>query len=1070
MKKAAFYFFIQNCKKKFLVLGLVLFLIASIKVDARAEFNLIYTDSKGDQQKELTGTVVDARGETMPGVNVIVKGTTIGTTTSIDGKFTLSVPASAQTLVISFVGMKSQEINIGSNTTFSIIMESEALGVDEVVVIGYGTVRKSDLTGSVTSIKAEELEAVTLNSMQHALQGRAAGVQVSQGSSMPGGGISIRVRGSNSINSSNEPLYVVDGFPIMANDDAIPAGNTGNTVSANPLASLNPSDIESIEILKDASATAIYGSRGANGVILISTKRGKVGESTFSFEASYGIQEAVRLYDVMNADQFIEMANERAENSGGEIPFPDNRPVAPYAPDTDTDWQKEIYRIAPVQQYQVIAQGGTQETRYAMTAGYFNQQGVVKGSGFERFNLRINGDKKIGNLNIGNSLLISRVINNRVETEGTNNQNAGPTNAAILYRPTIPIKTAEGDYTYIGNHGSDVLQGGDQENPVASIDEIDNVLTKDDILGNMFVEYELIENLTIKTSIGANIMHSSRDYYATRLTHRGGRGDNGLAIIAKRDIQSYLNENIVNYSKTVNNHRINALGGYTIQKEIIKGNYMSNSQFPNDITKENNIGGGTREGGPNISSFKREWSMVSYLGRLNYVFNDKYLATFTIRADGSSKFGADNKWATFPSAALAWRAFEEDFIKDLGIFSNLKLRTSWGITGNSEIGSYRSLARFGLNTYAFEGNEQSAFYPNSISNPELKWETTTQYDVGMDIGVLNNRLTLEADYYHKLTEDGLLNVTLPYNSGFDGATMNLAKIENWGLEFTLHASPYIGEFKWDISANFSLNRNEITDLAGIGPIWGANVSGDFKWSNATKVEEGYPMGIFWGYKYGGVFDDQADIDSWEGGFQGAAAGQDAAVPGDIKFYDTNGDGERSAADREMIGNPHPDFIGGITNNFSYKDFDLTIFLQGSYGNDVLNVNKWQLFSDGGGSYNKTVERHENRWTPENPTAEWSRYGQSQSVSNNVISWVIEDGSFLRVRSIVLGYNLPVGNLDWIQKARVYISGDNLFLFTKYDGYDPDVNTMMGEGNYSLGVDNGSYPGARVIKLGFNVIF
>ncbi len=1026
------------------------------------------TQSIFSQDQSVTGTISDENGERLIGVNIIIKGTTVGTISNVEGKYEIQVSSDAEVLVFSFIGMITQEIPIGDQTVIDLTMETDILGLEEIVVIGYGTVRKTDFTGSVAIVKGEELDDVTINSIQHALLGRAAGVQVSQGSSMPGGGISIRIRGSNSINSSNEPLYVVDGFPIMQNSGAIPSGNKGNTVTENPLASLNPSDIESIEILKDASSTAIYGSRGANGVILITTVRGKAGQSSISFQASYGMQQVARLYEVLNAEQFIKAANEEAINAGGEIPFPDNTPVAPYDPNTDTDWQNEIYRIAPVQQYQLSAQGGTQATRYALTAGYFNQQGVVKGSGFKRFSARLNGDQNLGKFNVGNSLLISRVINNRVETEGHNNQNAGPTNAALLYRPTLPVKNPDGSYTYASSHGSDVLQGGEQENPVASINEIENVLTKDDIIGNLFVTYEPISGLILKSSIGINISRSRRDYYATRLTHRGGRGSNGLGIIGRADVNSYLNENTVTYANTFGSHRINALGGYTIQKEIGQRSEMSNTQFPNDITKQNDIGAGTQEGGPDIWSSKSEWSMASWLGRLNYVFNDKYLATFTIRADGSSKFGKDKKWATFPSAAVAWRAGEENFMSNLGVFSRLKLRASWGITGNSEIGSYRSLARFGLQTYSFNENEQSAFYPNSISNPDLKWETTTQFDVGVDMGFWNNRLTLEADYYQKETEDGLINVTLPYNSGFDDAIMNLAKIENWGLEFTVRATPFSGEFRWDISANFSMNRNEVTDLAGIGPIWGANVSGDFKWSNATKVEEGYPMGVFYGYKYGGVFDDQADIDSWENGFQ--ATGDNAAEPGDIKFYDTNGDGERTAADREIIGDPHPDFIAGITNNFSYKNFDLTIFLQGSYGNDVLNVNKEQLYS-GGFSRNKAVERHENRWTPENTTAEWPRYGQSQDVSDNVVSWVIEDGSFLRVRSIVLGYNFPVNNLKWLQKARVYLSGDNLFLLTKYAGYDPDVNTMMGDGrNYTLGIDNGSYPGARVYKLGVNLIF
>jgi len=1018
------------------------------------------------QQKSVSGKVTDSTGSPLPGVSVVVKGTTTGNITDANGNYSLSnIPENA-TLQFSFVGMKGQEIAVGGKTVINVTLAEDAIGIEEVVAIGYGTMKKSDLTGSVTQVKAEELERVTISSVQQALQGRAAGVQVSQGSSMPGGGISIRVRGSNSIQSNNEPLYIVDGFPIMANSSAIPSGDKSNSVSENPLASLNPSDIESLEILKDASATAIYGSRGANGVILITTKRGKEGQSDVQFEASYGIQQVTRLYDVMNAKQFIRAANEYAIGQQTNLPFPDNKPVAPYSPDTDTDWQKEIYRIAPVKQYQITAQGGDKLTRYSLSAGYFNQEGVVKNSGFERFSLRINGDKRIGKkLEVSNSLLVSRIYNDRVPTEGDNNQNAGPTNSALLYRPTLPVFNPDGSYTQAGRDGSIELINSQLENPVAALNEIDNLMTKDDILGNLSIQFEPVDGLFLKSSLGTSISHSRRDLYASRLSNRGGRGSNGLAIISRANIQSFLNENTITYIKDFGLHRINLLGGFTLQKEIGMRDQMSNTQFPNDITKQNDIGAGTQEGGPNISSTKWNWSMASYLTRLNYVYRNRYLATFTFRADGSSKFGKGNKWASFPSAAIAWRMNEEDFIRNLDFFSNLKLRTSWGVTGNSEIGSYQSLSRFGLTTYSFNNWEESAFYPNSIANPNLKWETTTQYDIGIDIGFMDNRVAVEADYYQKFTEDGLMGVTLPYNSGFNTATMNLAKVENKGLELTFRAEPFIGDFKWDIAVNYSRNRNEVTDLSGIGPIYGANVSSDFKWANATVVQEGHPMGMFYGFRIGGVFEDDNDIQMWQNGLQVGTAS-----PGDYKYFDVIEDGKLNNDDREFIGNPHPDFIAGITNNFSYKNFDLSVFIQGAYGNDVLNVNKWQLYG-GGFETNKAVEWYEKRWTPDNTKAEWPRFGRNNPVGSNIESWAIEDGSFLRLKSLVLGYNIPPGKINWIRRARIQLSGDNLLLLTKYSGYDPDVNTMMGGGsNYTLGIDNGAYPSARVFKLGVSINF
>ncbi|WP_020530356.1 TonB-dependent receptor [Flexithrix dorotheae] len=1027
------------------------------------------------KQVVIKGTVTSEEdGEPLPGVSIIVKGTTSGTTTDLDGKYTINAPEGS-TLVYSYIGFQEYEVAVGNQSTVNVVLKADLEQLEEVVVIGYGSVKKSDLTGSVASVKAEDIENLTINSVQQALAGQAPGVQVGQGSAMPGGGVSIRIRGSNSISSNNEPLYVIDGFPMVSNTGEVPSGSKGNTVSDNPLASLNPSDIESIEVLKDASATAIYGSRGANGVILITTKSGKVGKTNVTFDAYYGMQQVQKLYDVLDAPTFIQAQNERALETGGEIPFPDGEDFYP-GMDVNTDWQKEIYRSAPVQNYQLSVTSGTEKSKFALSIGHFDQKGIVKGSGFKRYSIRVNTDTKIGKkFTVGTNMAFSRILNNRVPTEGHNNQNAGPTNTALFTRPTLPIQNPDGTYTSNGTDGSPALQNGEKENPVAQLNEIDNQMTKDNFLGNAYLTYEIIKGLTFKTSVGVNLSNAERNYYATRLTNRGGRGNDGLAIISDAKVSNILNENTLNYNKEFGSkHRINALAGYTIQKQTTARSQMTNTNFPNDITRYDNIGAGTRDGGPQIWSSKNDWRMASYLGRFNYVFNDKYLFTATIRADGSSKFGKENKWATFPSAAVAWRIGQENFMSNMDWLSNMKIRASWGKTGNSEIGSYRSLARFATSSYSYGGTIVSAFYPNQIGNPDLKWETTVQTNLGVDMGFINDRISLSVDLYDKLTEDLLLGVTLPYNTGHNTATMNFGNVTNKGIELALGADIFVNKFKWRTDFNVSHNVNEVTNLGELGTIFGANVSGDFKWNNATMVTEGEPMGVFYGLKTGGVFRDWDDVKTWEKGFMYNAEDEArGAQPGDRKYYDTDGDGKLTVDDREILGTPHPKYIFGFTNNFSYGNFSLNMFIQGATGNKVLNVNRWQLFSNGG-SDNIAVERHTGRWTPENPDAEWPRYGNPTPISENIQDWVLEDGDYVRLRNLTISYNIPTAKISWLQKARVYISGDNLLLITKYSGYDPDVNSMQGGGggnrNYTLGIDNGSYPAARVYKAGFNVTF
>ncbi len=1026
------------------------------------------------QDIQISGKVSSAEDNSgLPGVNVVVKGSTIGTITDFDGNFTLKVPGAESTIVFSSVGYKAQEMVVGNNTRFDINMAPDVTALEELVVVGYGSVKKSDLTGAVASIKSEQIENLTINSVQQALAGQMPGVAVGTGSAAPGGGMSIRIRGSNSIGSNNEPLYVIDGFPIIASGGAIPSGSKGNTVSDNPLANINPNDIESIEVLKDASATAIYGSRGANGVVLITTKTGQAGKTNVTLDTYYGVQNVFRLYEVLDAPTYIAAANESAIANQGEIPFPDNTDF--FGGGVDTDWQNEIYRTAPVQSYQLGITSGNEKSRMATSFGYFNQQGVVKESGFQRFSARVNADTKLNNvLTVGSNLMFSRVLNNRVPTEGHNNQNAGPTNAALVYRPTLPVIRPDGTYTQVSQDGSPTLQNNETENPVAQLYEIENTLTKDQLLGNTFLNFEIIPGLNLRTSVGVSLSNAKREYYATRNTNRGGRGNDGLAILSDAQVENFLNENTLTYDLDIGSiHQINALVGYTIQQESTTRSQIQNTNFPNDITRYNDIGAGTRDGGPTVWSSKSDWRMVSYLARLNYILLDKYLITGTIRSDGSSKFGKENRWATFPSIAAAWRINNEAFIQDVALITDLKLRASWGETGNSEIGSYRSQARFTTADYSYGGTVVPAFYPNSIANPELTWETTAQTNIGLDFGIYRNRFTLSVDWYDKETRDLLLGITLPRNTGQGSATANFGKVRNTGYEIALGADLFVQAFKWHMDFNLSHNKNEVTDIGELGQIFGNNFSGDFKWNQAALVTEGQPMGVFYGFVVDGVFDDAQDIATWQNGFQDDGVTQ----PGDKRYVDVVdpetglADGQLTVEDRQVIGNPHPDFILGWNNRFQFGNFQLDMFWQGMFGHQIMNVQNWQLYGNSVSTRNIAVERYQNRWTPENPTAEWPRLGARQPVGDNVESWVIEDGDFMRLRNVTLSYKVPVFGVEWLQNARVYLSGDNLLLLTKYTGYDPDVNTMQrGGSNITLGADNGAYPSARVFKAGFNVTF
>nr|WP_287935606.1 SusC/RagA family TonB-linked outer membrane protein [Algoriphagus sp.] len=732
----------------------------------------------------ISGTVLSGEdNQPLPGVNITEKGTTNGTVTDVDGSFSMNVEGENSLLVFSFIGFEQQEVRVGNQNRISITLKPDLGQLSEVVVVGYGTLKRSDLTGSLTSIADKDLQLGVNSSLDQMMQGRAPGVQVIQASSAPGGGVAVRIRGGNSISGGNEPLYVIDGFPVYNSGNEVnPGGGQFNEfrVAPNPLASINPNDIESIEILKDASATAIYGSRGANGVVLISTKRGKSGKGEVSLDVYHGVQTVDRKIEVLDASGFMSWANESAAVQN-RVPPGENVGSWPFSqeeilnPEFNTNWQNEIFRSAPVSNYQLGFNGGNDNMVYAISANYFSQDGVIKNSGFERYSLRVNLDGKVNNwLKIGNSLTLTRSTNNQIFDGGSGNANASAVHASLNYLPILPVFNPQ---TGLYSQRADANRAGfspfDRRNPVQLINETTDITTTDRVLGNIFADATLSNGLTYRILLGIDSESRRRNFYFSNNLDPLNRASN--TSIGTVNAFTWLNTHQLNYEKEVGKHRLNITGVYEIQRRIVDRTFMGRSQFDNNVTQFYSIQAGNDI--PNVSSGRNEWSLASYMVRTNYVFNDKYLMTITGRADGSSKFGADNRWAFFPSLALAWRASEEQFIQDLNVFSDLKLRGSLGQIGNQEIGSYNSLPNFSLQKYTFGGVPVNAYSMTRLANPGLRWETTSQVDLGTDMGFFRDRVTVSLDLYYKKTTDLLMNFEIPIESGFGSVLGNIGSVE-----------------------------------------------------------------------------------------------------------------------------------------------------------------------------------------------------------------------------------------------------------------------------------------------------
>lgn len=974
----------------------------------------------GNYDVTVTGVVTNEENQPLPGVNILIKGTTSGTATDVDGRYSITVEDADATLVFSFIGYITQEIPLGGRTVVNVTMVTDVRSLEEVVVMGYGEVRKRDLTGSVASISREDLTALPVNNVQQIMQGRVPGVQVIQNSHSPGGGLSVRIRGANSVLGGNEPLYVVDGF----------IGGIG-------LNSINPNDIESIEVLKDASATAIYGSRGANGVVIITTKRGSKGTDAVSFDAYYGVQQVANKIDVMNARQFAEIANARVLNDGGTtVPFPDLDNL-PY----DTDWQDEIFRVAPIQNYSLSFNGGDDKTQYLISANYFDQIGIVENTDFGRGTIRANLDKNIGRFKVSNSFQATRSIEHDIP-EG---EDRGPVASAISAYPTRPVmengEFAQMDITGYGGFSDPI------RNPVAEITQRLRELKTTRVFNMLYGEYEILDGLKAKVSLGVSYANSRRDNYTRRTIP--GTNVNGAASISNTESLDVLNENTVSYNKTFGEHSLNAVVGFTSQRNESKSFSAGARDFVTDVLETGNLGAGATIDVP--SSGGTIWSQQSFLGRINYVFRDKYLLTVTGRSDGSSRVAKKNRWTFFPSFALGWRLNEEDFLANANDLSNLKLRVSWGQTGNDRIPSYLSQQRITATSLTSGEQIVVGLTPANLPSSELDWEITSQFDVGVDIGFLNERFRITADYYRKNTTKLLAQIQLPLSVGFSSVIQNIGELKNTGFEIGIGADILENEFKWSVDANLSVNKNVVTKLKDGNDVFAANLPGGATAGSFHIIREGEPLASYFGFIQDGIDDS-----------------------GNLVYRDLDGNGVIDNEDRTILGDFFPDFIYGFNSNFSWRNFDLNLFFQGVSGVEMIRLDRFRNANSLTRGYNQLVEVTD-FWTPENPNAKYPR--PKAGINFRGSDEFVEDGSYLRLKNIQLGYNLPVSNLgiQWLRSLRVYASAQNLLTITDYTGYDPEINnlgnsTVGGNTDLRLGMDLSSYPSAKTVTFGINLGF
>ncbi|WP_291570271.1 TonB-dependent receptor [Bacteroides sp.] len=1041
-------------------------------------FLLLLSGIAVNAQHRITGTVKDAQGEPIVGANVLERGVkTNGTITDINGNFVISTTLKNSILTFSFIGYESKAISVGTKTKIEIILEENSQMLDDVVVVGYGTQKRSDLTGSVASVSMKDMMKAPVKSFDEALAGRIAGVQVVSSEGQPGASIDVVIRGGNSVTQDNSPLYVIDGFPVE---------NPGNE-SVNPINAIDPADIESIDILKDASATAIYGARAANGVVIIQTKQGSEGKTTISYNGYYGWQSSTKRLDVLDPYEFVKLQNEidpvktktlylDKVNSDGTK---ETVPLDYYKNIEGINWEEQIMRTAPMQNHHLSLLGGTKLSKYNASFSYLNQKGIIINSGFTRGQARLGYEREINKrMKVNFNVSYARVkrYGTPVSTSNYNNE-LNLLFSVWAYRP-ISLINSDVNLLEVPND-PEIEQTADfRYNPIITTQNELRETTEESLVANAFLEYMIVENLKLKVSGGYTRRFSQSDTFNNSLSRSGNETTNNRVNGGQgyTNTTTWLNENTLNYNLRINkNQTINLLGGMTLQGS----KYRSFAAYSKLLPNENLGVSGLDEGTPmSVNATSTEWALVSFLGRANYNIKSKYLFTASFRSDGSSRFAPGHKWGHFASGAFAWRINTEKFLKDWKFLSNAKLRLSWGMTGNNNVGNFSYYAGYSTPVnagYMFNNQFVTGSYPSSMGNSDLTWETTHQYDAGLDLGFFKQRLTLTIDWYRKNTKDLLLNASLPTSTGYSSQFQNIGSVRNEGLEISLGVVIFdTKDFKWNSSFNISFNKNKVLELADNE----YSLLTAQRWGDDWQLIPGYiarlggPVAAFYGHIWDGVyqyddFDKVGDKYILKDNITSNGEPRASVQPGDIKYRDLNGDRVVDDNDKTVIGNPLPVHIGGFNNNFYFRGFDLNVFLQWSYGNDIYNANKLMLES--GYKYNTNqYASYANRWSPENQN---SNIPAAKGSSLKTYSTrIVEDGSYLRLKTVSLGYTLPVSlTQKWgISLFRIYASAQNIYTWTGYSGYDPEVSIRRTA--LTPGFDYSAYPKAMTITLGTNITF
>ncbi|SDW39885.1 TonB-linked outer membrane protein, SusC/RagA family [Lutibacter oricola] len=1003
-------------------------------------------------QINIGGVVTDQLGLPIPGANILEKGTTNGATTDFDGKFQLAVASKKSSIEVSFMGFQTAVLQVGDKTTFTISLKEDVAALDEVVVVGYGSMKKSDLTGSVTSVKMDDIPSKPSNSIDGLLQGQVAGVQVITSSDDPGAGATVRIRGGSSLNGGNDPLVVVDGFPI---------GYAGD------LKQISPQDIASMEVLKDASASAIYGSRGANGVIMITTKKGAkhTTEVTVSQQNTFSsFTSDLNLW--RDPVLMAELSNESRIN-GGFVPlyigtedangvyYPSLGELKDGSWSYNTKWDDVVFRSPVSNNTNLAIRSQTDKTQFSLSTTHFTQEGVYIEDDYKKLNINLNVIHKLydGKVSVGGNVIYSK-------GDRTNNSDL-----AYWRNPIFPVyenNDPTQDYFLAGSQ--------DYSHPIALVENRTNTNEFKDFIGSAFVDIQLLPSLKLKTQLNYKTGQSITDYYNPKIYTEDGTFNNGSGGINNWDSEETVAETFLTYNKMFNEkHKFTAMGGFSYQYYEARSSDLKAYDFLNESLGNGNLAAGNPEK-QTVANAYTETVMYSGLGRFNYVYDDKYMATFTMRADGSSKFGDNNKWAYFPSGALGWKMHQEDFIKDLDVFNELKLRASFGISGNQGISPYLINSRYGQDQYYVNGGWQTAIGPGyvvgwdsqtgkktwgGIPNPDLKWETTRQFNIGGDFAFFDRKLKVTLDYYNKYTTDLLRERLLSPSSSYDKMWVNDGEIENQGIELTINGTIFKNE-DWSFGGSlmFSKNKNEVVSLGNelsSGLTTDALTGIKYEFSGSTVeafraipniLAVGQPINVFYGYRVDGIVQSEAE---------GLAAGLtgDLAQPGEFKYVDLNEDGVIDEDDRSIIGDPNPDFIASLNLQASYKNFDISMFFNGSFGQDIFNT---KSFGEAG---NMPL-----RWTQDNPTNSYPSLRDGRT--NYMSDWYIEEGSFVRLQNLSIGYNLNDIDLPWLKRGRIFVNGTNLFTITDFKGYDPEIGTD--------GIYWGGYPKLRNWTLGVEFTF